>query len=147
MIFSKIRNMRRKLSITSHRDLHNYQGKTNTCIVGAAESSHFFTDGAYTYFKDWRFIHRARLGLVKLNGYNKPTKAGSVNKKCCRCHLIKTLPHVLDHCMVHSTICKKGRGLCSWKRKSPSRLRGQKRYWHNHFRHYGPLLEWSRSVW
>lgn len=35
----------------------------------------FFTYGSYTRFKDWQFIYRARLGLVKLNGYNRSTRS------------------------------------------------------------------------
>lgn len=109
MIFDKLRNLHKKLRTTSLRDLHKHQGKTNTCIAASKESSHFFSDGAYTNFTVWRFIHRARLLLLKLNVYNKPTRLnpGPVNKKCWKCTHVETLHHVLDHCMVHSTHIRK----------------------------------------
>lgn len=85
-IFSTLRNKLRKDRTASLRD-HLHQGKTNTSIAAAGESSHFFTDDAFTRFKDWRLIHRARLGLVKLKAYSRPYRAhpGPVNKKCRKC--------------------------------------------------------------
>ncbi|GIY44230.1 uncharacterized protein CDAR_27071 [Caerostris darwini] len=38
------------------------------CVALSPSSSHFITDGKYTRFADWRFIHKARLNLVPLNG-------------------------------------------------------------------------------
>ncbi|GIX76404.1 hypothetical protein CEXT_111131 [Caerostris extrusa] len=33
------------------------------CVALSPSSSHFITDGKYTRFADWRFIHKARLNL------------------------------------------------------------------------------------
>lgn len=106
--FSLLRNKFRKDRTLSLRN-HKHQGKTNYCVAAARESSHFFTVGAFTRFKDWRFIHLARLGLVKLNGYNRPTRRnpGPVKTMCRRCPNVETLPHILDHCMVHSSLYRK----------------------------------------
>ena len=54
-----------------------------------------------TRFADWRFIHRARLDCVSLNGSRR---YGGRNKKCRRCGYVNetlphvTLPHELCHC-------------------------------------------------
>ncbi|GIY87772.1 reverse transcriptase domain-containing protein [Caerostris darwini] len=40
------------------------QGKAIEVVSLAPTSSHFITDGTFTRFADWRFIHRARLKLV-----------------------------------------------------------------------------------
>ncbi|KAF8797215.1 Retrovirus-related Pol polyprotein type-1 like protein [Argiope bruennichi] len=74
------------------------QGKAMECVAQSAASSHFISDGAYTRFADWRFIHKARLNLLPLNG----TQAWkSENDRACRrCNDadLETLPHVLNHC-------------------------------------------------
>jgi len=44
------------------------QGRAIECVAAHPASSHFLADGDYTRFVDWRFIHRARLNLVPLNG-------------------------------------------------------------------------------
>ncbi|GFT18717.1 retrovirus-related Pol polyprotein from type-2 retrotransposable element R2DM [Trichonephila clavipes] len=41
------------------------------CVIMSPASSHFLADGMYTRFADWRIIHKARLGLVPLNGIKK----------------------------------------------------------------------------
>lgn len=104
-IFRAIRKYLRITRTISLRN-HPHQGKTNTCVAAARSSCHFFTDGKYTTFKDWRFIHRARLGLFSnLNAYNHAS--GHNNKNCRRCPKLETLPHVLNHCMKHSTLYKR----------------------------------------
>lgn len=51
-------------------------------------------EGGFTRFADWRFIHRARLNYVPLNGNR--------DQRCRRCgHAKETLPHVLCHCPPH----------------------------------------------
>ncbi|GIY79281.1 reverse transcriptase domain-containing protein, partial [Caerostris darwini] len=48
-------------------------------------------------FADWRFIHRARLNLVPLNGA-KPWLQ-DVDKRCRRCGFQQeSLAHVVNHC-------------------------------------------------
>ncbi|KAF8789554.1 Retrovirus-related Pol polyprotein type-1 like protein [Argiope bruennichi] len=70
-------------------------GKAMECVAQSPASSHFIADGMYTRFAAWRFIHRARLNLLPLNG-SQVWKA----KICRRCTEadIETLPHVLNHC-------------------------------------------------
>lgn len=89
--FSKLRNTLRSTSLGDHK----HQSNTNSCVATARESSHYFTDCACTHFNDW---YRARLGLVKLNAYNKPTR-------------------VPDYCMVHSTLYRKRHNTIVNKRK------------------------------
>lgn len=70
-IFRNIRKHLRDKRTLSLRD-NPHQGKTNICVAAAKASTHFFTNDNYMTFKDWRFIHRARLGFFnKLNAYNK----------------------------------------------------------------------------
>lgn len=59
-VFRPIRKYLRSKHTLSLRG-HPNQGKTNTCIAADRSSVHF-NEGKYTTFKDWRFIHRARLG-------------------------------------------------------------------------------------
>ena len=79
-----------------------HQGKTASCFRKAKASSHFNHNGKFIRFTDWRFIHRARLGLVDLNGYKR--EASESEKQCRRCNGDKdgpraeTLPHVLNNC-------------------------------------------------
>lgn len=66
-------------------------------VAKSRTSSHFVRSGKYTRFADWRFIHRACLNLVPLNGARK---FHSLNTACRRCkYPLETLPHVLNHCM------------------------------------------------
>ena len=52
--------------------------------------------GLHTPFCDWRFIHRARLGVVPLNATRR---FGTGDRRCRRCgHALETLPHVKNHC-------------------------------------------------
>ncbi|KAF8797217.1 Retrovirus-related Pol polyprotein type-2 like protein [Argiope bruennichi] len=71
------------------------QGKAMECVAQSPASSHFIADGTYTRFADWRFIHRARLNLLPLNG----SQVWKEDKRCRRCNEadLETLPHVLNH--------------------------------------------------
>ncbi|KAL1433277.1 hypothetical protein MTO96_012677 [Rhipicephalus appendiculatus] len=40
------------------------QGKAMACVAADPANSHFMRSGRYTRFKEWRFIHRARLNLL-----------------------------------------------------------------------------------
>ena len=76
------------------------QGKTCIPVSLHPASSAFIGDGSYHRFCDWRFIHRARLGVLSLNGTRR---WGNNNKKCRRCGAGReTIPHVLNHCTSHS---------------------------------------------
>ena len=100
-MFKKVRGQRIK-------DLP-HQVKTAHCFRASKASSHFLKEGKFMMFKQLRYIHRARLGLVPLNVYKHGT--GPVDRRCRRCDNgsrggDETLPHVLNHCMRYSTTYK-----------------------------------------
>ncbi|XP_064464938.1 uncharacterized protein LOC135376258 [Ornithodoros turicata] len=71
------------------------QGKVLECVALDKSSSHFMRSGQFTRFADWRFIHRARLNLLPLNGARPWTQG---DKRCRRCGTQpETLPHVANH--------------------------------------------------
>ncbi|GFX60037.1 retrovirus-related Pol polyprotein from type-2 retrotransposable element R2DM [Trichonephila clavipes] len=77
------------------------QGKAMDCVAMSPSSSHFITDGMFTRFADWRFIHKARLNLDPLND-NKSWQPKEL-RACRKCgKWDKTLPHVLNHCTLYS---------------------------------------------
>ncbi|XP_045470622.1 uncharacterized protein T26G10.4-like [Harmonia axyridis] len=81
------------------------QGKTFKCFSRSAASNHFTRSGFATRFCDWRFIHRARLDCVPLNATRR---FGSGDRRCRRCQdQPETLPHVLNHCRIHSAAWQK----------------------------------------
>ena len=66
-----------------------------SCVASQPVSSHYMYSGDFTRFAEWRFVHRARLCLVPLNGYRR--SAG--DRRCRRCgYESETLPHVTNHC-------------------------------------------------
>ncbi|GFQ96470.1 retrovirus-related Pol polyprotein from type-1 retrotransposable element R2 [Trichonephila clavata] len=44
------------------------QGKAMDCVALSPASTHFLLHGKFTRFADWKFIHKARLNHVALNG-------------------------------------------------------------------------------
>ena len=73
------------------------------CVANERSSSHFLRTGDFIRFADWRFIHRARLNLLPLNGSRHHDQHG--NKSCRRCgYESETLPHVINHCMRYAEI-------------------------------------------
>jgi hypothetical protein len=71
------------------------RGKVYEITSATNPPNHFLRNGDFTRFADWRFIHRARLDCVPLNGSQR---FGSRNRKCRRCgYANETLPHVLCH--------------------------------------------------
>ncbi|XP_054720779.1 uncharacterized protein T26G10.4-like [Uloborus diversus] len=95
---SKLRDKRTAALIS----LRN-QGKAMECVAASPSSSHFLYSGDYTQFCDWRFIHRARLNLVRLNGAK--TWSSDANALCRKCGRDReTLPHVLNHCWSFSNL-------------------------------------------
>ncbi|KYN00856.1 hypothetical protein ALC62_08348, partial [Cyphomyrmex costatus] len=63
-------------------------------------SNHFMRGGSFTRFADWRFIHKARLDVLPLNG---AWRWGDEDKRCQRCGGVsETLLHVLCHYGIHS---------------------------------------------
>lgn len=118
-VFSSVRKYLRESRTASLRD-HRHQGKINECYTAAKASTHFFSTGAYTQFKEWRFVHKARLGVVKLNAYPWSGRAGRLtDKRCRKCGRDETLPHILNCCMCHSTLFRKRHdALVGWIKKS-----------------------------
>lgn len=99
-----LRTLRTGASAARDRALHEKpsQGKTMECVAADASSSHFMRSGRFTRFADWRFVHRARLNLVPLNGA-RPWAPASNDQRCRVCgYQQETLPHVLCHCMTWS---------------------------------------------
>lgn len=77
------------------------QGKVMACVAPQPVSSHYTYNGSFTRFSEWRFVHRARLGLVPLNAYKRGRSTNDT--RCRRCgYVCETLPHVLCHCLPHS---------------------------------------------
>lgn len=77
------------------------QGKVFEVSSRAGVSNHFLRGGSFTRFADWRFVHRARLDVLPLNGARRWGEGG--DRRCRRCGAAaETLPHVLGHCGVHS---------------------------------------------
>lgn len=99
-IFKTIKFTMRNEMVEELRKCLN-QGKTNRYTSLDKVSNHFVRTGDYMRFFDWRFIHRARLNLVDLNGcksYNS-----EINPQCrWGCEFNETLPHVVNHCEVNA---------------------------------------------
>ena len=75
------------------------QGKVARCLATDqyANGSTWHCSGLNIRFKDWRFIHRARLNILPLNA-NKHKFSHNASEKCRFCDQPETLPHVLCHC-------------------------------------------------
>lgn len=61
-----------------------------------ANGSTWQYNGLNIRFKDWRFIHKARLNCLPLNHIK--SRWSNASPKCRRCNSSETLPHVLCHC-------------------------------------------------
>lgn len=80
------------------------QGKVARALV----ADRFYNGSSWVYtglnisFKDWRFIHRARLNVVPTN-QNK-SRWSNVSTSCRKCGSeAETLPHIICHCRQHMT--------------------------------------------
>ncbi|UYV72473.1 hypothetical protein LAZ67_9003287 [Cordylochernes scorpioides] len=81
------------------------QGKVYEVTCRNKSFNGFINSGRYMRFADWRFIHRARLNGLPLNGAKR---FGPEDKRCRVCGLVdETLPHVLQHCRKHSAAVNK----------------------------------------
>ncbi|GFW64532.1 uncharacterized protein TNCV_3513541 [Trichonephila clavipes] len=100
------------------------QEKVMDCVAMSAASSHFISNGKYTRFADWHFIHKVRLNLVPLNA-NKKGPVQSL-RACRRCgKWDETLPHVVNHCTSYAdgtTPCKHASGPL-WRSRARSCLK------------------------
>ncbi|XP_035205579.1 uncharacterized protein LOC118180619 [Stegodyphus dumicola] len=103
-VFRTIREQQKKARTEKLLSYPN-QGKAVECAAAAKVSSHFLRDGSFTRFADWRFVHRARLNLVPLNGVRN---FNNNSRGCRRCNYeCETLQHVLCHCMRYSRLFQK----------------------------------------
>ncbi|KAK3909276.1 Ribosomal protein L11 methyltransferase, partial [Frankliniella fusca] len=76
------------------------QGKVYDTSCMDPASNHFIQTGQHTRFCDWRFIHRARLGVLPLRAC---IRVANIDRRCRICRYPEeTTAHVLCHCMKHS---------------------------------------------
>ena len=93
--------VRRAAAARLHAKPH--QGKVMRTVAEQRVSSHYMYTGDFIRFAEWRFVHRARLGLVPLNGARHGAAPGDT--RCRRCgYARETLPHVLCHCMQRHSV-------------------------------------------
>ena len=72
------------------------QGKVFEATSRHGASNRFMRSGKFIRFADWRFVHRARLDVLPLNGARR---WGAGDRRCRRCgYASETLPHLLCHC-------------------------------------------------
>lgn len=85
------------------KDLLNNQdqGKVARCLADDqyANGSTWHCTGLNIRFKDWRFIHRARLNLLPVNAVK--SRFSNTDPACRHCVQPETLPHVICHCRPH----------------------------------------------
>ena len=74
------------------------QGKVGRALTTDtfANGSTWQYNGLNIRFRDWRFIHRARLNCLPVN--NVKSRWSNSCPKCRHCNSDETLPHVLCHC-------------------------------------------------
>ncbi|XP_046662967.1 uncharacterized protein LOC124355856 [Homalodisca vitripennis] len=81
------------------------QGRVMRVAAACPTSNHFLYEGRHTRFADWRFIHRARLNVLPLNGCRR---WGAGDRRCRRCgRHDETTAHVLCHCLPSMAVVTK----------------------------------------
>ena len=86
-------------------------------------SNHFIRTGAHTRFCDWRFVFRARLDCVALNGARR--WGANKDKQCL--YPNEKLPYVLNGCMKHSNaIQRRHNAICNRLETAIKNMRGFK---------------------
>ena len=76
------------------------QGRVFEVLRRECVSNHFLRTGQFTRFCDWRFVHRARLGVLPLNANMR--WATDADKRCRRCgYAMESTAHVLSSCAPH----------------------------------------------
>ena len=92
----------KEITFFLHRPLPDH-GKVARCLTGDqyANGSSWHITGLNIRFKDWRFIHCARLNVVPLNA-NK-SRFSNASSTCRHCTQPETLPHVVCHCRPQMT--------------------------------------------
>ena len=78
------------------------QGKVAQCLATDhyANGSTWHNSGLNLRFKDWRFIHKARLNCLPTNA-TKARWSPNTSPTCRHCQESETLPHILNHCRPH----------------------------------------------
>ncbi|VVC29743.1 Hypothetical protein CINCED_3A004846 [Cinara cedri] len=72
------------------------QDSSMECVAADSASTHFINAGDFTRFMNWRFIHRAWLNLMPLNGFSS-WRAGDRRFRQCG-YITENLSHIVDHC-------------------------------------------------
>ena len=91
-----------------HRHLLNLvakpdQGKVYDAASRDPASNFFHGAGQSMRFCDWRFVHRARLGVLPLNGCIRGVRGRGRSCRVCK-HPDETTAHVLNHCFARHSI-------------------------------------------
>ncbi|KAE8740558.1 hypothetical protein FOCC_FOCC013922 [Frankliniella occidentalis] len=79
------------------------QGKVYAATCRDPASNHFYGSGQQMRFCDWRFIHRARLGVLPLNGCVRGIAGRDRSCRACG-HPDETTAHVLNHCFARHSL-------------------------------------------
>ena len=92
-----LHNVARDTAASKLYDLRD-QGKTPRSLQTNcfANGSSFLYTGLNIRFKDWRFVHRARLNCLPVHAVK--SRWSDADPTCRHCSEPKTLPHVLCHC-------------------------------------------------
>ena len=92
-----LHNLEREREGNLLRDLRD-QGKVPRALHADkfANGSSWHYTGLNMRFKDWRFIHKARLNCLPTNAVK--SRWSDCNPSCRHCEADETLPHVLSHC-------------------------------------------------
>lgn len=76
------------------------QGKVYEVSSKFTYSNYFYKRGGFIRFADWRFITKARLNCLPLNGCKRSQR--QMDKRCRICGYVnETLPHVINHCNIN----------------------------------------------
>jgi hypothetical protein len=92
-----LHNVERDQAAQHLRDLRD-QGKVPRALSADkyANGSNWLFTGLNIRFKDWRFIHRARLNCLPTNSVK--SRWSDCSPTCRHCEEDETLPHLLCHC-------------------------------------------------
>ena len=97
-----LHNLRRDSAAKQLTELRD-QGKVARSLTTDkfANASNWQFTGLNIRFKDWRFIHRARLNCLPVNSVK--SHWSDCDATCRHCEQPETLPHVLCHCTTNIT--------------------------------------------
>ncbi|CAD1480680.1 unnamed protein product [Heterotrigona itama] len=98
------------------------QGKIFGATSRHGTSNHFIRTGQYR-FTDWRFVHRARLDVLPINGV---PRWGEGDRRCLRCgYQLEMLPHMLCLCGPQAAFWQLRHNAFFEKLEAASRLPGE----------------------